>query len=213
MKFMIGRKLNMTQLFRPDGTVIPVTRISVSPLTVTQVKPNAVQVGSGMTKHLNKAAAGHLNGLPSHRTLREFSTKQELKRGDTISIETFTAGDVIDVVGTSKGRGFAGVVKRHHFAGAPKTHGHKHDLRAPGSIGAGGVQRVFKGLRMAGHMGSERVTVKNLEVIEVNVEQGEILVKGAVPGARNSVVILQSPQGELKVQSVPQVAQPEPAAA
>lgn len=206
MKFMIGRKLNMTQLFRPDGTIVPVTRISVAQLTVTLVKTAAdgsqvaVQVGSGAARNLNKASAGHLKGLTPLRTLREFRTSQAVKRGDQISVETFAAGDIIDVVGTSKGRGFAGVVKRHHFAGAPKTHGHKHDLRAPGSIGAGGVQRVFKGLRMAGHMGSERVTVKNLEVVQVNAVDGEILVKGAVPGARNSVVILQSAQGELVVQ-------------
>ncbi len=199
----------MTQVFRADGSVVPVTRISATPLTVTQIKtekngtPVAVQVGCGVKKHPNKALLGHLKDLPSHATLREFPTSQNLKRGDTISLETFTAGDLVDAIGISKGRGFAGVVKRHHFRGGPASHGHKDNLRAPGSIGAGGVQRVFKGMRMAGHMGDARITVKNLEIVAVDSANNEILVKGAVPGARNSVIILQSLKGDVKVQEAP----------
>lgn len=206
MKFMLGRKLNMTQVFRLDGTVVPVTRVQAGPLYVTQVKKQhdktaSVQVGFGMAKTLSKSVAGHLHGLPQLSQLREFVTAQELQRGDEISLESFKVGEKIDVVGTSKGKGFQGVVKRHGFAGGPATHGHKDNLRMPGSIGAGGVQRVFKGMRMGGHMGDERVTVKNLEIIEINPEKNEILLKGAIPGARNGLVILQAP-GEVVVKKL-----------
>ncbi|OGH61867.1 MAG: 50S ribosomal protein L3 [Candidatus Magasanikbacteria bacterium RIFCSPHIGHO2_01_FULL_50_8] len=210
MKFILGRKLDMTQVFRADGQVVPVTRIHAGPITVTHIKKQgdaqvAVQVGFENTRSLNKAETGHLKGLPLFRVLKEFQTTQAVNRGDVIAADTFAPGDMVDAIGTSKGRGFAGVVKRHHFRGAPKTHGHKHDLRAPGSIGAGGVQRVFKGMRMAGHMGDERVTVKNLEIVAVDADKNEILVKGAVPGARNSLIVLTTAAGELVVKSVPVV--------
>lgn len=195
----------MTQIFRPDGSVVPVTRIQAGPLTVTQIKNEggkqvAVQVGFDTTaKHQSRSVAGHLKGLPMFRVLQEFRIEQSVNRGDMITVETFSPGDHVDAVGTSKGKGFAGVVKRHHFRGGPASHGHKDNLRAPGSIGAGGVQRVFKGMRMAGHMGDERVTVKNLEIVAIDPENNEILVKGAVPGARNSVITLSTPTGELVI--------------
>lgn len=206
MKFILGRKLDMTQVFRPDGQVVPVTRIQAGPVVVTQIKVQggqqiAVQVGFENTRSVNKAQAGHLKGLPLFKVLKEFQTTQAVNRGDVIAADTFAPGEIVDAIGTSKGKGFAGVVKRHHFRGAPKTHGHKHDLRAPGSIGAGGVQRVFKNMRMAGHMGDERVTVKNLEIVAVDADKNEILVKGAVPGARNSLVVLTTNAGELVVKT------------
>lgn len=206
MKYMMGRKLNMTQVFKGDGTVVPVTRISVSPLTVTQVKTAgdktvAVQLGCEVAKKVSKPIAGHLQGLPLFRVLKEFATNQSLKRGDIISIETFKEGDHIDAIGTSKGKGFAGVVKRHGFHGGPASHGHKDNLRAPGAIGAGGVQRVFKGVRMAGHMGDARITVKNLEIVSVDTDNNEILVKGAVPGARGGLVIMRA-EGDFIVKEV-----------
>ena len=215
MKFIIGRKLNMTQVFRPDGSVVPVTRIQAGPLTVTQIKNEggkqiSVQVGFDATvKHMNAPLRGHLKGLPHFRVLKEFQTAQPASRGDLITVETFTVGDVVDAIGTSKGKGFAGVVKRHHFRGGPASHGHKDNLRAPGSIGAGGVQRVFKGMRMAGHMGDERVTVKNLEIVAIDTEKNELFVKGAVPGARNSVVVLQTNNDEFSVKVASTEAQDE----
>lgn len=213
MKFILGRKLDMTQVFRPDGQVVPVTRIQAGPITVTQIKKQgdaqiAVQVGFETTgKTLSKSVQGHLSGLPMFRVLKEFQTAQSVNRGDVIAADTFAAGEMIDVVGTSKGKGFAGVVKRHHFRGGPASHGHKDNLRAPGSIGAGGVQRVFKGMRMAGHMGDEQITVKNLEIVAVDADKNEILVKGAVPGARNSLVVLKTNSGDLMVKVAPVVEQ------
>lgn len=204
MKFILGRKLDMTQVFRPDGQVVPVTRIQAGPVVVTQIKnldgkQVAVQVGFENTRSVNKAQAGHLKGLPLFRVLKEFQTTQAVNRGDVIAADTFAPGEIVDAIGTSKGKGFAGVVKRHHFRGGPASHGHKDNLRAPGSIGAGGVQRVFKNMRMAGHMGDERVTVKNLEIVAVDADKNEILIKGAVPGARNSLVVLTTNAGELVV--------------
>lgn len=206
MKFILGRKLDMTQVFRPDGQVVPVTRIQAGPIVVTQVKKQgdkqiAVQVGFDSARTVNKPLEGHLKGLPLFKVLKEFQTTQAVNRGDIIAADTFAPGEIVDAVGVSKGKGFAGVVKRHHFRGAPKTHGHKHDLRAPGSIGAGGVQRVFKGMRMAGHMGDAQVTVKNLEIVSIDTDKNEILVKGAVPGARNSLIILKTLAGELVVKT------------
>lgn len=193
----------MTQIFKADGTVVPVTRIQVSPLTVTQVKQtngqaSTIQVGFGVAKTVAKPQQGHLKGLPLFSVLREFPVNQEVKRGDQISVETLKEGDLVSACGVSKGKGFAGVVKRHHFRGGPASHGHKDNSRMPGSIGAGGVQRVFKDMRMAGHMGNERVTIKNLEIVAVDTEKNELLIKGAVPGARNGLVILQG-TGELVI--------------
>lgn len=199
----------MSQVFLPNGEAVAVTRVQAGPCPIVQVKAGgkdnstAVQIGFDERRsfRLKKPQLGHVKDLPSLAELQDFAIEKTdgLTRGDLVTVNTFTAGDIVTVVGTSKGKGFAGVVKRHHFRGAPKSHGHKHDLRAPGSIGAGGVQRVFKGMRMAGRMGGERVTVKNLEVIAVNAEQNELLIKGAVPGARNSVIAITA-QGDLKVQ-------------
>lgn len=206
MKFIIGRKQNMTQIFRPDGTVVPVTRISAGPVTVTQVKLDggkqvAIQVGFETTsKTVSKPLQGHLKGLPMFRVLKEFQVTQAVNRGDVIAVDTFAVGERVKAIGTSKGRGFAGVVKRHHFRGGPASHGHKDNLRAPGSIGAGGVQRVFKGMRMAGHMGDARVTVQNLEVVAIDPATNDIFVKGAVPGAFNGLVVLQA-EGDLTVKT------------
>lgn len=192
----------MAQLHRPDGRVVPVTVVKVEPCVVTQVKTSekngyqSVQLGTGSKKGLSKALTGHLKGA-SYGIVREFRAKkgQELPTvnvGDKIEVTQFSEGDVVDVVGTSKGRGFQGVVKRHGFGGSPKTHGHKDQLRMPGSIGATAPQRVFKGTRMGGHMGDARVTVKNLEVVAVNAEGGELMLKGAIPGAPRSVVLIQT---------------------
>jgi large subunit ribosomal protein L3 len=200
MKFILAKKLEMSQVFRPDGTVVPVTLVQAGPCVVTQVKTTetdgytSVQLGFTPTRKVAKPQAGHLKDLPTLGTLREFrlSTASELKRGDTIEASTFAAGDKIHVTGTSKGHGFQGVVKRHGFHGSPASHGHKDQLRMPGSIGAGGVQHVLKGRRMAGRMGDAQVTVQNLEVIEVR-DGGILAVKGAVPGARHSLLKIVSP--------------------
>ncbi len=196
----------MTQVFSSGGEMIPVTRVQAGPCQVVQVKntdknnAQSVEIGFGETKdfRLNKPRAGHLKGLSPVRELRSFTVDkiEGIDRGTTITAAVFSAGDVVTVEGVSKGKGFAGVVKRHHFRGAPATHGHKHDLRAPGSIGAGGVQRVFKGMRMAGRMGGAPVTVKNLEIMEVHPETNELYIKGAVPGARNGILKISCP-GEL----------------
>jgi large subunit ribosomal protein L3 len=209
MKCILGTKIGMTQVFKNDGTVVPVTRVQSGLCTVTQVKTqakdgvNAIQVGFGTQKsfRLNKAEQGHLKGLASVRFLQDFKgDTQELKRGDQFGVNVFAVGDKVQVAGTSKGKGFQGVVKRHGFHGAPATHGRKHDLRMPGSIGAGGVQRVFKGMRMAGHMGMDQVTVKNLEIVEILPETNEILIKGAIPGARGSLVAISTEEGKIEIE-------------
>lgn len=208
MKFILGKKIEMTQIFRPDGTVVPVTRITAGPCVVTQIKTKdkdgveAVQLGFGTKKkfRVNKPETGHLKDVKmgedetaTIRFLRDITVENHgLQKGDVINAQTFTAGDKVTVVGTSKGRGFQGVVKRHGFHGQSATHGTKDQERMPGSIGAGGVQRVFKGMRMAGHMGDDRVSVKNLEIVEVYPEQNELMIKGAVPGARGGLLIIHS---------------------
>ncbi|MDO8499951.1 MAG: 50S ribosomal protein L3 [bacterium] len=209
MKFILGKKLNMTQVFLPTGEVVPVTKVLAGPCQVVQIKTkgkdnsNAIQLSFGVAKeyHMKKPEAGHLKDLQLSRELQDFAveTLPAVERGDMVTVATFVPGDLVNVVGISKGKGFAGVVKRHHFRGGPASHGHKDNLRAPGSIGAGGVQRVFKGMRMAGQMGNAQITVKNLEIIEVHPETNEIYLKGAVPGGRNSVLYI-SGAGELKVQ-------------
>ena len=195
MKFILAKKLEMSQVFRPDGTVVPVTLLQAGPCVVTQVKTQendgyqAVQVGFMNAKRVSKPMEGHLKDLPKLREFREFRVEGDMtmKRGDAIEASVFAPGDVIDVTGTSKGKGFQGVVKRHGFHGSPASHGHKDQLRMPGSSGAGGVQHVIKGVRKPGRMGGDTVTVQNLEVVEVR-DGGVLAVKGAVPGARNAVV-------------------------
>ena len=218
MKFILGKKISMTQVFREDGTVVPVTRVQAGPCVITQVKSDekdgveSVQVGFDKQKNfrLNKAEQGHLKDIFTDeektmtvRYLRDFKTNKEnvLKRGDVFNVSIFTPGEKVSVVGYAKGHGFQGVVKRHGFRGGPASHGHKDNLRMPGSIGAGGVQRVFKGMRMGGHMGDNRVTVHNLEVVEIHPETNEIYIKGAVPGARNGVLSISTAEGKITVES------------
>src|SRR3989339_1334483 len=177
MKFIIGKKLEMTQIFREDGRAIPVTAVLATPNVVTQIKGDddnysAVQVGFGPAQKIKKAKAGHLKGIGQIKTMREFKVRPEeikdLKRGDEITVNVFEVGDKIKVVGTSKGKGFQGVVRRHGFHGAPASHGHKDQERMPGSIGATDAARVFKGKKMPGQMGNARSTVSGLEIIEVD---------------------------------------------
>ena len=198
----------MTQVFLPTGEVVPVTRVQAGPCQVTQVKDGkkenatAVQLGFGEIKEyrMKRPQAGHLKDLEPARWLHDFSVEStdSVSKGDIVSVDTFVIGDVVSVIGTSKGKGFAGVVKRHGFHGGPASHGHKDNLRMPGSIGAGGVQRVFKGMRMGGRMGGEQVTVKNLEIVEVHPETNELFIKGAVPGGRNGFLAIAG-KGELKI--------------
>ena len=196
---MIGRKIGMTQIFTSSGNAQAVTAIEAGPCAVTQVKTvakegyNAVQLGFGETKRLNSPQRGHLKGLGQLKSLREFriTDTEATKVGDKVDVSLFTAGDMVDITGVSKGKGFAGVVKRHHFAGGPKTHGQSDRHRAPGSIGATTTPgRVFKGMRMAGHMGNKRVTVLKLEVVDADPGRNLLLVKGAVPGARNGLLLI-----------------------
>ncbi|PIY93149.1 MAG: 50S ribosomal protein L3 [Candidatus Magasanikbacteria bacterium CG_4_10_14_0_8_um_filter_32_14] len=217
MKFIIGKKLDMTQVFREDGTVVPVTRIQAGPCTVTKVNTEekdgvkSVQIGFGIQKlfRLTKPEKGHLKGISiagnqnvTVRNLHNFKNDNDLKRGDVFTISIFEKGEKVQVTGNSKGRGFQGVVKRHGFHGSPASHGHKDQLRMPGSIGAGGVQHVFKDTRMAGHMGDVQITVKNLEIVEIHPENNEIWVKGAVPGARNGVLYISTDAGQIVPQLV-----------
>ncbi len=201
---IIGRKIGMTQLFQGSGEAIVVTAIQAGPSVVTQIKSrekdgyDAIQVGFVEDKvkqsQLSSAENGHLRGLANVRYLREFRTNNvsSVKRGDKVDIGFLKQGDQINVIGVSKGRGFAGVVKRYHFAGGPKTHGQTDRHRAPGSIGATTFPgRVLKGKRMAGHMGNRRVKARNLEVIQADPDSNLLLVKGAVPGATGGLLIIE----------------------
>ena len=200
MKFILGTKVNMTQFFQEDGVVVPATIVSVPKSVVTQVKTvdtdgyNSIQIASGERKEKNiaKAQLGHFDGKGNFRFVKEFRLKGEetsdLKVGDVLNADIFEVGDIVVVSGTSKGKGFQGGVKRHGFKGAPTSHGHRHDTRKPGSIGATGPQRVFKGTRMAGRMGSDRISVKNLEIIAVDMKNNQLLVKGALPGKRGTML-------------------------
>ena len=196
---IIGKKIGMTQIFKEDGTVERITAIEAGPCTVIQIKTaakegyDAVQLGFGVAKRLNLPQKGHLKGLGYFKQLREFriSDTTELEVGQRIDAGIFEPGDLVDVSGISKGKGFAGVVKRHHFAGGPKTHGQSDRHRAPGSIGATTTPgRVFKGMRMAGHMGNERVTVQGLKVVDADPDRNLLLVRGAVPGAKNGLLTI-----------------------
>lgn len=196
----------MTQLFSDNGQVIPVTKIQAGPCLITQVKSSdkdgytAVQIGFDHQKHLSKALQGHLKNLDNFRYLREFRLIKtgELKRGDQITVTTFAPGEKIKVSGISKGKGFQGVVRRHGFHGSPASHGHKDQLRMGGSIGATEPARVFKGMRMPGHMGSEKITVKNLKIIKIDPAKNILFVNGAVPGSRHSLIEI-SANGDLQV--------------
>lgn len=205
MKFILGKKIGMTQIFQDDGRVVAVTRVQAGPCVVTKIKKQEkgaeVEIGYGEKKKLSKAEAGHLKDLQSVRFMRSFKTEhmpEELKRGSVVTVDMFEPGDHISVSGNSKGKGFQGVVKRHGFHGAPASHGHKDQLRMPGSIGATDAARVFKGVRMAGRMGGGQVTVQNLEIISVDAEKNELLIKGAVPGACGGLLEISCP-GELQI--------------
>jgi large subunit ribosomal protein L3 len=199
MKFILGTKVNMTEYFSEAGEVFPVTVVSAGPVTVTRVFSkdkdgyDAVQVGFGTQKEsrISKARKGTMKG-GLFRTLKEFRLKGEatsdLKEGDVVDVSAFAPGDTIRVSSVSKGKGFQGVVKRHGFAGGPRTHGQKHSEREPGSIGGGLRTHVPKGMRMAGRMGGDRITQKNLKVVFVDKDTNTILVKGAITGKRGSLV-------------------------
>jgi large subunit ribosomal protein L3 len=196
---LLGRKLGMTQVFTDIGEALGVTVIEAGPCQVTQVRTEdkdgyeAVQLGFGETKRLTKPERGHIKGLTPVRYLREFKSTEieQAEVGQTVDVGMFEPGTKVDVIAVSKGKGFAGVVKRHHFAGGPRTHGQSDRHRAPGSIGAGTTPgRVYKGTRMAGHMGNERVTVQNLEVVATDTERNLLLVKGSVPGPRKGLVYI-----------------------
>lgn len=207
MKGIIGKKVGMTQIFDENGKAIPVTVIQAGPCYVTQIRSEendgytAVQLGfeelppkrNGESR-LTKPKRGHLSrhNLPDLRYLREFRVKElDVEEGQQLTADIFETGDRVDVVGTSKGRGFAGTIKRHNFNRGPKTHGQSDRERSPGSIGATSTPgRVFKGTRMGGRMGGERVTVQNLEVVVVDAEKNLLAVRGSVPGAREAILLV-----------------------
>lgn len=200
MKALLGTKIGMTQIISEDGRAVPVTLIQAGPVTVTQVKSvdsdgyNAVQVAYGEGKNLSKAVAGHTKPAqvtPKHiREFRVADLPEDLKIGDAIDVSQFQLGDIVDATGTSKGKGFAGTVKRHNFNTSKSTHGGNGNVRKPGSIGSMYPQKVFKGKRMAGRMGHDRVTVKNLEVAYVDATNNLIGLKGAVPGPNKGLIII-----------------------
>ena len=203
MEGIIGKKIGMTRIFNQEGEAIPVTVIEAGPCPVVQVKTknkdgyNAIQIGFGekRKKLFTLPLLGHFDKakVEPKRILRELRTDQmeELKVGQELKVDIFSVGEKVNVTGVSKGLGFQGVVRKHKFHGGPKTHGQSDRLRAPGSIGSSSYpSRVFKGQRMAGRMGGERVTIRNLEVVGVDVEKSLLLLKGAVPGKRNSYLTI-----------------------
>ncbi len=203
MKALLGTKVGMTQILQEDGVAVPVTLIQAGPCTVTQIKTidndgyNAVQIGYGQGKNLSNAVAGHVKAAkvtPKH--IREFRDIEadDLTIGSQFDVSVFEVGEHVDVSGTSKGKGFAGNIKRHNFAASKRTHGGKGYVRKPGSIGSMYPQKVFKGKKMAGRMGAESVTVKNLIIALIDAENNLIGVKGAIPGPRRGLVTI----GEVK---------------
>ncbi len=208
MKFILGQKREMTQLFdEHSGDVIPVTRVKAGPCPIVRVKHaddkdgyDAAVIGLPGSKKMGKRDLGQARGLGNLQYLREFrvSETDKIQAGRIIKVDTFEKGDKVKVIGISKGKGFQGVVKRHGFHGQKATHGTKDQERAPGSIGATEPARVFPGMRMPGHMGQQRVTIKNLEIVKVDVEKNELYIKGAVPGSRGGLLMI-SADGELKL--------------
>lgn len=196
MKFILGKKLGMTQVFGADKKVTPVTLIDAGPCWITQVRNLdkdgywAAQIGFEEIKKVNKPKAGHLKNVKNLRYLREFRLTEgaEFKKGDEISLDIFEEGEKVKVSAVSKGKGFAGVVKRHGFAGGPASHGNKDRLRAPGSIGCGFPERVWKGRKMAGLMGNERTTLRGLKIIKIDAENNILAIKGAIPGKIGTLV-------------------------
>ena len=214
MKALIGQKLGMTQLFDAEGNAVPVTVIQAGPCVVTQVKTpasdgySAVQLGFGQTKKVSRPLAGHLKKSQAQpKVIREFvlsgisgnrpeaadeaAAGLKLKVGQSIDVTSFNEGDEVMVTGTSKGKGFAGTIKRHNFKRGPKTHG-SHNYRGPGSIGGMYPQKVFKGIKMAGQMGNEQVSVRGLRVVKVDTEHNLLAIRGAVPGPRKGVVMIKT---------------------
>ncbi len=195
MKFLLGKKIAMTQIFKEDGTVVPVTLVEAGPMTVTQIKTKdkdgyeAVQVGQGKAKKLNKPAAGHLKANGSLRRLKETNVSgEEIKVGDNYDVSIFEVGDKVKVSGNGKGKGFQGGVKRHGFHGMPASHGHHAVLRHVGSIGQRFPQHTLKGTRMAGRMGGKRVSTRGLSIVKVDKENNLLAIKGAVPGRRGTLL-------------------------
>ncbi len=195
---LIGRKVGMTSIFAEDGTLVPVSVVEVEPNTVTALRTSerdgytAVQLGAGTARRLTKPRAGQLMGLPRVKHVREFRLEDasEYQVGQTLDVTLFAEGDKVDVSGVSKGRGFAGTVKRHGFRRGPETHG-SDSHRQPGSIGAGTYPgKVLKGTGMAGRMGSDRITVKKLTVVRSDADKNLLLIRGALPGAPNSMVVV-----------------------
>ena len=196
---LIGRKVGMTQVFQDDGTMVAVSVLAIEPNTVTRLRTTerdgytAVQVGTDTVRKLSKPETGQLRDLPKLATLREFrvDSVDDVTVGQTLSIgDLFAEGDLVDVTGVSKGKGFAGHIKRHHFKRGPKTHGSDHH-REPGSIGPGTTPgRVYRGLKMAGHMGDERVTIKKVRVVRTDPDRNLLLVKGSLPGARGGLILV-----------------------
>jgi large subunit ribosomal protein L3 len=195
---VIGRKVGMTQVFAEDGTMVPVSVLSIEPNTVTELRTlerdgyTAVQVGAGTAKRLSKPRLGQLKDLPRVRDVREFRVDDvsPFAVGQKLDVSLFEAGEAVDITGVSKGKGFAGTVKRHHFRRGPETHG-SDSHRAPGSIGGGTTPgKVFKGSGMAGHMGHERVTVKGATIVRTDAERNLLLVRGPVPGPRNALIVV-----------------------
>src|SRR3989339_1164787 len=199
MKFILAKKENMTEYFGEDGAVVPVTILSAGPITVTRVFSKAkdgydsIQVGFGTQKkeRVSRGSAGAMKGA-FYKTLKEFRLKSAdkvtAKEGDVIDVSIFAPGDMLQVSSVSKGKGFQGVVKRHGFHGGPRTHGQKHSEREPGSIGSTGPQKVIKGQKMPGRMGGDRVTIKNLKVLKVYLENNLLILSGAVPGRRGTLL-------------------------
>lgn len=201
MKILLGTKEKMTQIFSEEGKVFPVTEISAGPVVVTQVKTtgkdgyDGVQVGYGerAAKNINKAQLSKFKDMGNFRYLKEFKLpiSEEIKVGESVDVDSFEEGDKIRISSFSKGKGFQGVVKRHGFKGGPRTHGQKHSEREPGSIGSTGPQRVFKGTRMAGRMGNDRVTLKDVEIIKIDKNNNKVFVKGSIPGRRGTLIEIQ----------------------
>ncbi|MDD5692984.1 MAG: 50S ribosomal protein L3 [Patescibacteria group bacterium] len=200
MKTIIGKKVGMTHIFDEAGNFVPVTVVEAGPCTVTQVKTaekegyDAFQIGFGKGKNIVKPLLGHLKKSKSEsKILREVKIEnvddESTKVGDQIKVDIFSEGDLVNVTGISKGKGFAGTIKRHNFHRGPKTHG-SHNYRAPGSIGAGYPEHVFKGQKLPGQMGHEQVTIKQLKVIKVDVENNILAIRGAIPGPRKSTVLI-----------------------
>lgn len=202
MPFIIGKKLKMTQIW-DDNKIFPATLIQAGPAIITQIRNkekdgyDAIQIGYDATKkNVNKATKGHFKTMGNFRYIKEFRlnnliksiNESNFKVGDSIDVNLFQKGDKVKISGLSKGRGFQGVVKRHGFSGGPKTHGQKNRMRAPGSIGSTAPQRVLKGRKMAGRMGGEKVTIKNLKIINIDKDNNILTVKGAVPGSKGMIL-------------------------